>query len=440
MGANRSLEARFLAPHTFAQAHDAEFLSPPHLVRLSLEIARAVVTGGRLIVSMPPRHGKSTICSQWAPAWYLSLFPRRNVMMAGYSGSYAFEWGKKVRDILNQPGMVGVSDSSSSASRWETLHGGVMYALGRGEGLTGRGGNLIIVDDPIKNSAEASSATFRDSLWQWMRTTLFTRCEPNGAIIVVMTRWHEDDLIARIEHDEKPGTWRRVVMPALSDDGVPLWPERYGEEALREIRSAVGFNVWETMYQQRPVSPEGHIIKNAWVKYYPGAGGVKDADVEIQSWDMTFGTKSDDSSFVVGEVWAKKGAEFYLVDEERGRWTFTETIAAFRRLTARNPIATRKLVEDKANGAAIIDALRREIYGIVPFSPKGDKRARIEACQPLFEAGNVLIPAEAPFTREWVAEVTAFPNGRNDDRVDTTSQALNYLRTCNSREAAILWS
>jgi predicted phage terminase large subunit-like protein len=277
------------------------------------------------------------------------------------------------------------------------------------------------------------SQTYRDATWDWYRATFSTRIQEDGAIILVMTRWHEDDLAGRLLRAQEEGgdKWEVVNLPALAEDddmlgrqlGEPLCPQLFTKETLEKTKVRLGSFWWNALYQQRPSPQEGGILKRHWWKFYRKAPDK--FDEIIQSWDMTFkDTKTAD--FVVGQVWGRKGADKYLLDQVRDRMDFPATIQAVRTLSAKWPQARVKLVEDKANGPAVIATLKKEISGLIPVEPQGSKESRAWAVSPEVEAGNVYLPdpSIAPWVHDFIEECTVFPNGTNDDQVDAMTQAL----------------
>jgi len=330
---------------------------------------------------------------------------------------------------------IKISNDMGSVTSWDVEgHRGGMISVGIGGGITGQGADLLIIDDPIKNRKEADSLTYRNMLWNEWQNTLSTRLQPGGRVILILTRWHEDDLAGRLlEHE--PERWTVLSLPAICDSendllgrkiGEPLWPE-YGfdEKWAEETKKSVGSRTWNALYQQRPTPPSGAIIHRSWFKYYKQAPQM---DEYIQSWDFAF-KDTNDGSFVVGQVWGRKGADKYLLDQVRAKLSFTESIRAIVSLTSKWPQAQAKLIEDRANGTAIINALRHQISGMLPVVPNGTKVERLNAVSPQFEAGNVYIPhpSIAPWVHDYVEELVAFPNAPTDDQVDATSQALRYL-------------
>ncbi|MFA6432898.1 MAG: phage terminase large subunit [Candidatus Paceibacterota bacterium] len=391
--------------------------------------------GGRLIVNVPPRFGKSELISHWFPVWMLGLCPNLRIILASYEATFAATWGRKVRDTIQAiPELPArVRQDMSSASAWETEQGGAMFTAGAQGATTGRGADVAIVDDPYKNWAEAHSPVIRKRIEDWFRSTLMTRVEPGGSVIMLFTRWHCDDL-ARILTEDKGEKWKLIRLPALADSsddplgrqiGQSLCPERYNEAALAGIRKDVGERVWQGLYQQLPSPAEGNIIQRQWIKHYDIVPAQ--FDEQIQSWDLTF--KELGSSFVVGQLWGRKGADFFLVDQLRGRWGFSETCKQIVEFSRKHPRARVKLIEDKANGPAVLDALKSRIPGLIAVKPDGGKEARCSAVSPLFESGNVFIPgtASSPWVAELVEEWVSFPSSANDDQVDAMSQALTRL-------------
>lgn len=262
------------SPSEFARiATGGVWLEPPHIQRLDQELVDLVEDRSDvLIVSMPPRHGKSELISKFTPPWYLGRFPSHRVVLSSYEATFAETFGRKGRDLLEQHGEtvfgVRVRPDVSSVSHWETTAGGGMMSVGVGGPLTGKGANLLIVDDAIKNAEQAASPTYRRKTWDWFASTALTRLEPNGKIVIVMTRWHQDDLVGQYLRSlaETPGKrLRLLVLPAVAKEDDPigrrpgeaLWPDRFDASALVKIRRQVGEYWWRALYQQDPRNPEG---------------------------------------------------------------------------------------------------------------------------------------------------------------------------------------
>lgn len=422
-----------------------------HIEFISRQIARAVTKGnGRIIISAPPRHGKSWLTSLWTPVWFLSLFPDRNVILTSYEAEFASSWGRLVRNtIAEHPAELSVSlaEDSQAAGRWHTDRGGGMITAGVGGPITGRGGHLIIIDDPVKNWEDAQSPTMRKRAVDWYQSTLHSRVEPNATILLLMTRWHEADLAGWLlsGENEAHADWTEIKIPAIAEEkdplgraaGEALCSERYDIEKLNGLKRAVGSQKWAALYQQRPSAQEGNIIRREWIRFYTGM--PEKLEEWIESWDLTFTAKAN-SDFVVGQVWGRKGAQKFLLDQVRARMGITDTIAALTNLSRKWPQATLKLIENKANGPAVQDLLKAKVSGLVLWEPVGDKVARLNAVAPQFEAGNVFLPhpSHAPWINEWIEEVVTFPNGANDDQVDAASMGLIRLEDSNSRAPGLI--
>lgn len=396
-----------------------------------------------LIVEMPPRHGKSETGTKTFPAWYLGRHPDQRVAALGYGADLAIEYGRANRELLEMlgPSLFGVTvdPRNSAADAWGILgRKGGMFTAGVGGALTGKGANLLVIDDPIKNHEEAQSAAHREKIWNWYTSTARTRLEPDGVQLIIQTRWHEDDLAGRLQRN-LPANARVIRMPAIAeaDDplgravGEALWPERYPVAVLEDIRNTVGSYVWNALYQQRPVALGGNILKTAWWRYYddPPQSIAKRCDDLVMSVDCSF-KDSDGADRVSIQVWGRIGADFYLLDNHTAVLDFPGTRTAMRVMCDKWPMVLTKLVEDKANGSALIADLKHEIPGLIPVEPQGGKTARVIAVSPLAEARNVHLPsrAVAPWGDDFVAEAAAFPNGANDDQVDAMSQALIRMK------------
>lgn len=417
----------------FTTATFPRYRPAPHH-RLIAEHLMAVERGeiDRLIITMPPRHGKTELASIRFPAWFLGRNPDKRVIGASYAALLAYRLSRQARNLLTLttwPFPIRLAEDMANVQSWDIggRRGGYI-AAGVGGPITGSGAHLLIIDDPIKNQEEADSATYREVIWDWYQSTAYTRLEDHGAIIVIQTRWHHDDLTGRLLAAQAAGgdQWVTLHLPAIADDGSALWPEKYDRPALDRIKAATGSRVFAALYQGHPSNDDTALLKREWWRTYrqPPAH----FDEVLQSWDMTFkgGVAND---YVVGQVWGRDGADCYLLDQVRGRLDFPATLDAVRALTRAWPQATTKLIEDTANGPAIIATLTREIGGIVAVKPEGGKVARVNAIAGLVEAGNVHLPD--PALRSWsgdfMEEATAFPSGAHDDQVDAMSQALVRL-------------
>jgi len=430
----------------FCQYTKPDYEAPWHLIELA-EALEAIERGElkRLIVIMPPRHGKSEQISLRFPCWYLGRHPERSIVQAGYAESIALVHSRRARDVFisremsrtfpnirhrpERPGQEAIIPERQAAHEWGTRTGGSYYAVGIGGGLTGRGFNVGIIDDPVKDDEEAQSATIREKVWEWYDKVFRTRAEPDAAIIIVMTRWHEDDLVGRLLRQMKnyPGAdqWKVLHFPAVNEGGQALWPERYPIEALNKLRAdPSSMRSFEALYQGNPTVAEGQIIKREWWQYYRS---VPAFERKIQSWDTAFKDKKM-ADYSVCTTWGETRTGYYLVDVWRGKVEFPElkriAIALYGRDT---PDAV--LVEDMASGQSLVQELQRNTkIPVLPIKVDRDKVARAYAATPLIEVGKVYLPESAPWLFDYIEELAAFPNGTNDDQVDSTTQALSYLR------------
>ncbi len=406
-----------------------------------------------LTVSMPPRHGKSWLIDVFLPVWWLSRHPRDQIILAGYGEQFARLWGAQVRDKIIEHGEtlnLVVSKERNAADDWALNVGGGMVCTGVGGSLTGRGADLLIIDDPIKNEQEAYSQVYRDRMWDWWQATAFTRLQPHGVCIVISTRWHEDDLIGRINKNDEKHLWQHVKLAALAEkddplgrkEGTPLWPERFPDDPDYSLRKgSMSPYWWAALFQQHPSPEGGGLILRDWFRYYhPTEQAILDeADQWIQSWDPALSDKPT-ADYWVGQVWARRKGSFYLVDQARGHYTLAQAIEVMRNWNLKYPQARAKLMENSAMGPAMKQTLHHEIPGIIPVPAKGTKRSRIEAITPFMMAGNVYLPENENGTKpkwvwEFVEECASYPTGTNDDIPDAAAQALNFLSPAGWRQA-----
>lgn len=405
---------------------------------------------GRLIISMPPQEGKSQRTSRRFPLWALTQNPDLRIAIASYEHGVARRWGRAIRDDITQHSDrlgLSVRDDLSAQHEWQLAeHDGGVYSTGLGGALTGRPVDLLIIDDPVKDRAQADSPTYRANAWDWWTDAASTRLAPGAPVVVILTRWHHDDLAGRLLAAEDGNRWRVVNIPAEAGDDDPLGraPGEFMQSARgrtsaqwEKIRTQVGPRTWASLYQGQPSPQSSGIFPAEWPRYTTrpyleqpdGTRRVLDNfDTVIQSWDLAF-KGTDQSDYVVGQVWGRAGHQAWLLDMVRARLDFTATIQAIRDMTARWPQAVAKFIEDKANGPAVITSLTSSIPGIIPVEPDGGKYARAVAIQPFTAAGNVLLPDPMllPAVVHLAEEAADFPNGQHDDTVDALTQALNRL-------------
>jgi predicted phage terminase large subunit-like protein len=417
-------------------ASKGKWVPAKHLIFLNrklLDIAAGRIK--RLFVSMPPRHGKSELISKYFTAWYLGSFPDHRVILTSYEADFASQWGRKSRDILEEWGhLFGIElrHDSNAANRWEIKgREGGMQTAGAGGPITGKGANLFIIDDPVKNSEDADSERMREKMWDWYRSTAYTRLEPDAAMLGVMTRWHDDDLAGRILELEGDD-WEFINLPALAADDDPLgraegealWPERYPREELERIQRTVGSRVWNALYQGLPVPEGGEIMRSEWWHEYDH---TVSPDIVVQSWDTAF-KSGQDNDYSVCTTWGIAGNDYYLLDLWRGRVEYPELRRVALQLYEKwRP--SKVLIEDKASGQSLIQELKKGTpMPLIAVKVDKDKVTRAHAATPLIESGRVLIPKHAPWAATLVKECADFPHGKHDDIVDSVTQFLNHQR------------
>jgi len=387
----------------------------------------------RLMIFSHPRSGKSELASIRFPAWYLGRHRQDQVIGCSYAEGLAYSNSFAVRETITDPRYQRLWDiglATSGAIRWQ-IEGkdnnrASYIAAGVGGGITGEGANLLIIDDPVKNKEEADSVVSRDRAWNWYRTVARTRLQPDAAIVLIMTRWHKDDLAGRIlklaAENPQADQWEVLHLRAI-EDGQALWPARYPVSDLENIRSTIGSRDFAALYQGDPVQAEGNIIKREWWKYY----NVRDEYTRlVQSWDTAF-KSGQGNDYSVCSLWGESDSHFDLIDVWRGRVEFPELERAVVSAYDRDkPSAV--LIEDAASGQSLIQSLKKRTkLPIKPVKVDRDKTARVNAVTPLIEAGRVRLPARARWLHDFIAEVSAFPNGEHDDQVDTMTQALTYM-------------
>ena len=412
---------------------------------------------GRLIITMPPQEGKSTRVAGDFPTWWLTQDADARIVVASYAQGLATRNGRAIRNrVVGNPDLgLTIAPDNGAVHEWTLAgHQGGVLSVGVGGGLTGRPADLLIIDDPIKDRAEADSETFRQRVWDWWTDVASTRLAPGAPVVVILTRWHEDDLAGRLLAAEDGHLWTVLNIPAQADHrpelgetdalhrevGEYLQSARGRTEAQwAAIKVRSGARTWASLYQGRPAPAEGILFKrDGWSRYDTAQAFQRDdgtwwvptsaGDELCQSWDLAFkDTKSSD--YVVGQVWLRRGVHAYLLHQVRRRMSFVDTLAAVKSMSAQWPQAIAKYVEDKANGPAVINMLSRSVPGLIPVEPEGGKEARAAAISPFVEARNVHLPASElyPWVDELVEEAAAFPSGAHDDQVDALTQALNRL-------------
>ena len=398
----------------------------------------------RLIINMPPRHTKSEFASYLLPAWFLGLYPEKKIIQTAHTAELAVGFGRKVRNLVQSPQYAKVFDTklssdSKAAGRWNTDKGGDYFAIGVGGAVTGKGADLLIIDDPhSEQEAKQNNPAVYDGVYEWYTSGPRQRLQPGGAIIIVMTRWAKRDLTGQIlKNAEKDGVndWEVIEFPAILPSGTPLWPGFWKREELEAIRAEIPASKWNAQYQQNPTSEEGAIIKREYWKLWPDRNPPP-CDYIIQSWDTAF-EKNNRADFSACTTWGvfqhpdDKGnyrTNIIVLDSYKRRLEFPELKQVAQDFYKEwNPDVL--LIEKRAAGAPLIYELRAMGIPISEYTPsKGnDKIARVNAVSPLFESGMVWCP-ETRWADELMDELASFPNGDHDDLVDSSTQALIRFR------------
>ena len=415
------------------------------------------------IISMPPQHGKSLTITKTFPSYYLMKHPDKHAMIVAYSQDLYSQFAASNRRAFNlwSSRLFQLKTGKNTSQTFDIVgHRGGFYATSVLGGATGMSADLLVIDDPVKNAEEANSMTVKNKIWDEWNLTFYPRLQKGGSVIVIMTRWQTDDLAGRLlQRSSLP--WEEIKLPAIATDipagqtdaigrhnGEALCPELHSLDELKTHKHDMGTQKFTALYQQSPTIEGGNIFKREWVKYYVSDRetmlrlGLTEKDVKIrprldhmeetvQAWDATFkGGTNDD--FVAGQTWARYKTDMYLLPHWcHKRLGFTETLDAIRAMSKIYPQATVKLVEDKANGPAIIDTLKQEISGIMPVSPGADsKESRASSVTPYWEAGQVYIPHPLWISEvdDWLEEILNFPNGAHDDNVDSMVYGVRRLQ------------
>lgn len=431
----------------YAKFQMPEYQTPAHIKLLAHkleEVERGNIK--RLAIFMPPRHGKSQLTSQFFPAWYLGRNPSKFVIATTYAQDLADDFGRSVRNQIQDEDYNRIfndctlSKDSSSVRRFHTTGSGVYYAVGAGGAITGRGAHLLLIDDPIKGREDADSDAMRSNLIDWYRSTAYSRLMPGGSIILIQTRWHEDDLAGWILRETSHEPWEVVELPAVLDEktskilkrpkGQALWPEAYDKKRLEEIKKTAGSREWNSLYMQRPSAEEGNILKRYWWKEWT-EDNPPECNYILQSWDTAYTVKStsDYSAVTTWGIFENNGIQnAILLSARRERWEFPELKSeAIKLYNEFKPDVV--LIEAKASGWSLIQELQRAGIPITPFNPKrADKKTRAHSVTPLFESGRVWYPSSKYWAEDVINQCAQFPSSNYDDLVDSTTQALMRLR------------
>jgi predicted phage terminase large subunit-like protein len=394
---------------------------------------------GRLIVNMPPRHTKSEFASYLYPAWLIGKFPKMKLMQVSHNSELSSRFGSKIRNLMESSeykqifGDVRLREDSKARGRWETNQGGEYFAAGVGGSITGRGADLLIIDDP-HTEQDSMSDTAMERTYEWYSSGPRQRLQPGGSILIVMTRWAQDDLTGRLlqnQTDPKGDKWKQISFPAIMPSGDPVWPEYWPLEELEKVKASITVRNWNAQYMQDPVAEEGAILKREWWK--PWKKPLPQLAHVIQSYDTAF-SKKETADYSAITTWGvfypdEVTPAIILLDAIKGRWDFPELKnVAMDQYKYWDPETV--IVEAKASGQSLLQEMRRMGIPVIDYVPtKGnDKYSRVNAVAPLWESGTIWYPHGEKWAEEVIEECAAFPHGSHDDYVDTATQAMLRYR------------
>ena len=399
-----------------------------------------------ICISCPPQHGKSQTITETLPSWFLGRNPDLRCITTAYNSDIAEKFGDKPRQQVKKYGKelfgIEISDSQDNKTIWNIKdHQGGMYSTGINGALTSNQGALIIVDDPIKNEIEAENPSIRDQIWANFSTSLWTRQRGAGCgIIIIQTRWHEDDLIGRVLDNDFDNKWLYINIPCVWESGVDkLLNRKIGETLCPDLgfdskwanttQKMLGARRWNALYQGKPFVDKGEIVNRDMIKLYSKQTCPPSFDELVLSCDLSFGAKKSEDPNGIG-VWGRVGANHYLLKVINKKLSFTEVLDRIRFICAEYPTMKKKIVESKASGSALIDTLNKEIGGFIGYDPKMlSKEDRLKLCLPYFESGNVFFPDESidKDSETYIEQLIRFPRATHDEIVDITTQyLLNY--------------
>ena len=411
-----------------------------HIAKKFNDLATGKIT--RLIVNMPPRHTKSEFASFLLPAWMVGRYPKLKIIQATHTGELAIRFGRKAKHLIDSEEYSKIfktrlQEDSQAAGRWETAQGGEYFAAGVGGAITGRGADLLIIDDP-HSEQDALSPTAMENAYEWYTSGPRQRLQPGGKIILVMTRWSKKDLtgiLLKNQTEVKGDQWEVVEFPAILDHGPKpeaVWPEYWKLDELEKVKATLPVGKWNAQWMQRPTSEEGALIKREWWRVWD-KDYIPNLHYVIQSYDTAY-LKKETADFSAITTWGvfypneDSPANLILVDAVKGRYEFPELRRiALDQYKYWNPESV--IIEAKAAGLPLTYELRQMDIPVQNFTPsKGnDKHVRVNTCAPLFESGMIWAP-DQKFAEEVIEECAAFPHGDHDDLVDSTTQAVMRFR------------
>lgn len=442
----RSLATNYkLTPATLAHRLNPHWVSSPHLLYISTEVATAIARGNsRLVISVPPRHGKSELITKYTTTWVLEHFPKLQVALASYGSELSTDFGRKVRDIINDNQHllnVRLRKDSGSAHNWLTDEGGGMISVGVNGPITGRGANVLLIDDYIKDIKEALSKTVRDSTWEWFQTTAFTRLEPGATVIIIATRWHWDDLIGRILRRNPGGKWQEIRLPALAEAndplgrplGAPLFPERYNIDALEERLEVLGTFFFNALFQQRPENENAKLTNRSWIEAVDILPPIQELEF-IRVWDLAATPDGGDYTCGMLQAYHKRTDTIIICDVLRRQLSPGAVESLVYRTAVDDGEFTPIVIEQEpgSSGKSLINHYTNNVLTgwTVSAFPVGNEGGKVAKAQPFLgaaEAGRIKI-LKGHWNAKFMDEFADFPGGDYDDQVDVAAVGYMTLR------------
>ncbi len=388
---------------------------------------------------MPPRHGKSELASRRFPAWYIGRNPTKQIICASYNSDLATDFGREVRNIVGSEDFstifkgVTLAEDAKAANRWNTNKGGYYLAAGVGGGITGKGADIFLIDDPLKDREEADSEIIRDKVWDWYTSTAYTRLMPNASIVIIQTRWHDDDLSGRLLDNMEKGEgdkWEVLTLPAINEQGQALWAEWYNIEALNGIKRVLGSRDWNSLYQQNPVPDEGEFFKRDWFKWYSRKNlpkelktyGASDYAVTADGGDYTehgvFGVDENDDLYIIDWWYGQTSSEIWMNE-------------LMRLAKMYKPLAwAEESGQITKSLGPFIDKRQQEdgnYFYRKQYSSSKDKPTRAQSFRGRAAQGKIYLPRNTEWADRLLHQLIRFPAGKHDDAVDTCSLLSRML-------------
>lgn len=454
-----------LTPMTLAMKLNPAIIPARHLMYISTEVATAIARGGgRIIISLPPRHGKSELITKNVPIWTLENYGKKNVILCSYGSDLSTDFGRKVRDLIkDNEGLLNlrIRQDAERVNNWLTSQGGAMYSVGLGGPITGRGADVLIIDDYIKEIKESLSQLHRDYIWDWFVTTAYTRLEPGATVIIVATRWHHDDLIGRILKQDaqriaagQKAVWTNIVIPAIAEQndilgrpvGTPLFAERYpleGSDGLLDRKAQLGSFFFNALYQQRPENDAGKLTDKRWLKpliQIPDLTGFKLARI----WDLA--ATDDGGDYMVGSLLAYHPQRdvTLLLNIKRDQLGPGKVEKLVAQTAIDDGVEVQIYIEQEpgSSGKLLVENYKNNILkGFkvegVPASPKNNKTTRAQPFFAAVEAGRVYV-LQTHWTKAFEDEYEEFPGGDHDDQIDTCG--IGYTKLSGKTFKKVAWA